>query len=161
MSRTEARIHLRFTFHRPGHLAKNSAYFFMFLLFFLLPRTKTCWQTCQTYRRTLVLSLCNTFSSSKWDLRSETLFNEGESSPHIYCSRWKKISSISPKMAADVGSMFQYWKKFDLRRLQVSAFLTSLARFCSGAPRFPSPACVAAFRATAEPKAGGVCIDSY
>ncbi|XP_010874586.3 homeobox protein cut-like 2 isoform X2 [Esox lucius] len=30
----------------------------------------------------------------------------------------KKISSISPKMAADVGSMFQYWKKFDLRRLQ-------------------------------------------
>ncbi|KAL7828502.1 hypothetical protein SRHO_G00321360 [Serrasalmus rhombeus] len=23
-------------------------------------------------------------------------------------------------MAADVGSMFQYWKKFDLRRLQVS-----------------------------------------
>uniref|UniRef100_A0A0E9RHB4 Uncharacterized protein n=1 Tax=Anguilla anguilla TaxID=7936 RepID=A0A0E9RHB4_ANGAN len=24
-------------------------------------------------------------------------------------------------MAADVGSMFQYWKKFDLRRLQVSA----------------------------------------
>lgn len=26
-------------------------------------------------------------------------------------------------MAADVGSMFQYWKKFDLRRLQVSILL--------------------------------------
>lgn len=29
-------------------------------------------------------------------------------------------------MAADVGSMFEYWKKFDLRRLQVSAILTFL-----------------------------------
>lgn len=32
-------------------------------------------------------------------------------------------------MAADVGSMFQYWKKFDLRRLQVSDILTFLALF--------------------------------
>lgn len=32
-------------------------------------------------------------------------------------------------MAADVGSMFQYWKKFDLRRLQVSAILTFLCLF--------------------------------
>ncbi|XP_027713194.1 homeobox protein cut-like 2 isoform X4 [Vombatus ursinus] len=28
------------------------------------------------------------------------------------------VSSIAPKMAANVGSMFQYWKQFDLRRLQ-------------------------------------------
>lgn len=31
------------------------------------------------------------------------------------------IASISPKMATNVGSMFQYWKRFDLRRLQVGA----------------------------------------
>ncbi|XP_069789463.1 homeobox protein cut-like 2 [Narcine bancroftii] len=30
----------------------------------------------------------------------------------------ENIASISPKMAANVGSMLQYWKKLDLRRLQ-------------------------------------------
>ncbi|CAK6959569.1 Protein CASP [Scomber scombrus] len=34
-------------------------------------------------------------------------------------------------MAADVGSMFQYWKKFDLRRLQVSAILTFFSAYFS------------------------------
>lgn len=65
-------------------------------------------------------------------------------------------------MAADVGSMFQYWKKFDLRRLQVSAFLTFLA--------FLAPRCaVAPLPGASRPvlggecaaRAGGVGIDSY
>lgn len=64
-------------------------------------------------------------------------------------------------MAADVGSMFQYWKKFDLRRLQVSAIPTFLVLFlrryvfllCSGVCRLVSGECKA--------KASGVCIDSY
>lgn len=72
------------------------------------------------------------------------LFNEGGIQPTYLLQPLKKISSISPKMAADVGSMFQYWKKFDLRRLQVSAFLTFLAFFpprCALAPLpgAPSP----------------------
>lgn len=65
------------------------------------------------------------------------LFNEGGIQPTYLLQPLKKTSSISPKMAADVGSMFQYWKKFDLRRLQVSAFLTFLALFpprCAFAP---------------------------
>lgn len=39
-------------------------------------------------------------------------------------------------MAANVGSMFQYWKRFDLRRLQVSAGSTGRAAVgsSSGAP---------------------------
>lgn len=36
-------------------------------------------------------------------------------------------------MAANVGSMFQYWKRFDLRRLQVSA--GSAGRAAVGSPR--------------------------
>lgn len=31
--------------------------------------------------------------------------------------------SICLKMAANAGSMFQYWKHFDLQQLQVSLFL--------------------------------------
>jgi len=89
---------------------------------FLCGSTETCVHSCQTPSLMLALYLS---LSVRW-----SLFNErGESSPHIYCSRWKKISSISPKMAADVGSMFQYWKKFDLRRLQVSAFRLFYAFF--------------------------------
>lgn len=65
-------------------------------------------------------------------------------------------------MAADVGSMFQYWKKFDLRRLQVSAILTFLALFfSSGMSPYCAPARVASFRGECEAKAGGICIDSY
>lgn len=65
-------------------------------------------------------------------------------------------------MAADVGSMFQYWKKFDLRRLQVSAILTFLVWFFpSGLSRYRSPVCVAWFSAAREAKAGGIRIDSY
>lgn len=64
-------------------------------------------------------------------------------------------------MAADVGSMFQYWKKFDLRRLQVSAILTFLVLFSSGLSRYRSPVCVAWFSAECEAKASGVRIDSY
>lgn len=141
MSRTEARMHLLFYFSHTRALGQQQQQQQNWLLFFFPSYLlqKPCWQTCQTFRWTLVLKCVRyffRFFSPKWDLWSETLFNEGESSPHIYCSRWKKISSISPKMAADVGSMFQYWKKFDLRRLQVSAILTFLGLFLQ---RYVSP----------------------
>ena len=77
----------------------------------------------------------------KWDQWS--LFNEGGIQPTYLLQPLKKISSISPKMAADVGSMFQYWKKFDLRRLQVSAILTFLGLFSQ---RYVSSTCPAACR---------------
>lgn len=55
-------------------------------------------------------------------------------------------------MAADVGSMFQYWKKFDLRRLQVSAILTFLALFFSGTSCYCTPECAGLFRADVKRK---------
>lgn len=48
-------------------------------------------------------------------------------------------------MAADVGSMFQYWKKFDLRRLQVSAILTFLGLFFQRYVLLLYPVCVVSF----------------
>ncbi|CAG02480.1 unnamed protein product, partial [Tetraodon nigroviridis] len=68
--------------------------------------------------------------------------------------------SISPKMAADVGSMFQYWKKFDLRRLQVSASPRARASFRRAAPRPRSPPRPVPFWGQCAAEAGGVCIDS-
>lgn len=64
-------------------------------------------------------------------------------------------------MAADVGSMFQYWKKFDLRRLQVSAILTFLGLFFRRNASLLYSAVCYLVSGECKAKAGGVCIDSY
>ncbi|TSN21157.1 Protein CASP [Bagarius yarrelli] len=49
-------------------------------------------------------------------------------------------------MAANAGSMFQYWKRFDLQQLQVSLSLTTLPRFLNAvSARFSPAAAVQAF----------------
>ena len=60
-------------------------------------------------------------------------------------------------MAANVGSMFQYWKRFDLRRLQVSA--GSTGRAAVGSPRArPGRTGEVPGRAVGSPgEAGGGC----
>ncbi len=64
-------------------------------------------------------------------------------------------------MAADVGSMFQYWKKFDLRRLQVSAILTFLGLFFQRYVLLLYSAACYLVLGEGEAKASGVYIDSY
>lgn len=65
------------------------------------------------------------------------MLNEGNPAHIFIVAGAKKISSIYPKMAADVGSMFQYWKKFDLRRLQVGhlSHLTAVNNSLRAFPR--------------------------
>lgn len=53
--------------------------------------------------------------------------------------------SICLKMAANAGSMFQYWKRFDLQQLQVSLSLTTLPCFLSAVK--PRSGCSALFTA--------------
>lgn len=64
-------------------------------------------------------------------------------------------------MAADVGSMFQYWKKFDLRRLQVSAILTFPGSFLQRYVLLLYSGVCYPILGECKAKASGVCIDSY
>lgn len=54
--------------------------------------------------------------------------------------------SICLKMAANAGSMFQYWKRFDLQQLQVSLSLTHFALLSQRFLR-PRSGCSAVFAA--------------